>query len=665
MASLNMATSNARGLLSPGNIDLAKRPVVKNPDGSISTVKSMSFEEDGKEILVPTVSPDGRLLDENQAVDLYHQTGQHLGIFDNPNDANTYAQTLHNQQEQMYVAPKASKPVYLNIEGKRVKVDDSFLQLSPEDQAKTVDEIAAHIGVTPQQAAPENDLSGASADTQDLAASLSSITQNPAQAIDAQRTNEAKGKRDDFYSRGIYVGSMNPLGPIAKSIDAGASAAQRSPLFGWDDELTALARSDVNKGDYGKLQAEADAKKTAMRQQNPAASLAGDVGGGLIMARALPNVLAGRDLPVIGRTGAAALEAGTYGGITGAGEAKPGDRTTGAAVGALIGAGTGSLLSKAGDMLASRAALKAANTAPSAEELKVASKALYDQAYQAGVGINPQATDNIVQNMTFAGGRINEALRPKTAGIVADVQALRGKPMDLQTFHELRQEIDLAIRGAEPGDERTLTRMRDILTSFAENAHQGQLTGPKQALDTFREADKLWAKRSKTQMIEDLFDLADVKSGRYSQSGMENALRDKASQLYTQIVKGKVKGFTGEEVGLIRKLAKAETSPALTKWIAKFAPRGPVSAGMGAGVGGTIGTMIGGPVGGMIGMAAPGAAGYGAAKLVDRAALRSIDAVRNAAASGNAPVLGAISNRVMPLIGPLSSGISSQALRRR
>jgi hypothetical protein len=315
-------------------------------------------------------------------------------------------------------------------------------------------------------------------------------------------------------------------------------------------------------------------------------------------------------------------------------------------------------------MLASRAARKVANAAPSADELKVASKALYDQAYATGVGIKPQATDNIVQNMTFAGGRINEALRPKTAGIVADVQALRGKPMDLQTFHELRQEIDLAIRGAEPGDERTLTRMRDILTSFAENAHPGQLTGPKQALDTFREADKLWAKRSKTQMLEDLFDLADVKSGRYSQSGMENALRDKASQLYTQIVKGKVKGFTGEEVGLIRKLAKAETSPALTKWVAKFAPKGPVSVGAGGAIGTLVGSLFG-PVGAAVGMATPGIAGYGASKLVDRAALRTIDAVRNAAASGNAPVLKAISNRALPLIGPLASGVSSQALRDR
>jgi hypothetical protein len=100
------AQPNARGLLVQGNIDLSRRPVVKNPDGTISTVRSMSFNEDGREILVPTVSPDGQLLDENQAIDLYHRTGQHLGMFDNPNDADIYAQTLHNQQEQMYAKPQ-------------------------------------------------------------------------------------------------------------------------------------------------------------------------------------------------------------------------------------------------------------------------------------------------------------------------------------------------------------------------------------------------------------------------------------------------------------------------------------------------------------------------------------------------------------------------------
>lgn len=515
--------------------------------------------------------------------------------------------------------------------------------------------------------APEQDLSGASTDTRDLAASLSNMTQNPAEAIDTQRVNDAKTKRDEFYNSGIYAGSMNPLGPIAKSIDAGATAAQRSPLFGWDDELTALARSDVNKGDYGKLQAGADAQKTAMRQQNPGASIAGDIGGGLMMARGLPNIVAGRNLPVVGRTGAAMLEGATYGGVTGAGEAKPGERGEGATYGALLGAGISGVASRVGDALASRAARNTANAAaPTAEQLNDASQNLYRQANAAGVSLEQNAATRLFQNMRMAGGRVNENVRPQTAGLIDEINAMQGQPIDLERFHDLRQQIDLAIKRAIPADEQRLMRMRDIMNAFADNATPQHVVGPADAFDTFREADRLWASRTKTQKIEDMFDLADVKSGRYSQSGMENAIREKASQLYTRIVKRQERSFTPEETALIRQLARGNSSPALMKWVAKFAPRGVVSAGAGAGIGGSIGTLIGGPgVGSAIGMAVPGAIGHLAAGSVDRAANRSLHALQTAAATGNAPVLGAISNRINPLIAPVTSGTASQVMRRR
>lgn len=88
--------------LEPGNIDLGKRPVVRNPDGSISTVRSMSFGEGNRETLVPTIGPQGQQLTPEQAVQLYRQTGQHLGQFPDPATANAYAQQLHQQQAQMY-----------------------------------------------------------------------------------------------------------------------------------------------------------------------------------------------------------------------------------------------------------------------------------------------------------------------------------------------------------------------------------------------------------------------------------------------------------------------------------------------------------------------------------------------------------------------------------
>lgn len=90
------------GAAEVGNIDLAARPVVTNEDGSISTVRSMSFEEDGVEVLIPTVSPDGRVLSDEDAMVLYRTTGQHLGKFETPEAATAYAERLHAYQAALY-----------------------------------------------------------------------------------------------------------------------------------------------------------------------------------------------------------------------------------------------------------------------------------------------------------------------------------------------------------------------------------------------------------------------------------------------------------------------------------------------------------------------------------------------------------------------------------
>jgi len=98
-ARADAGVSATEGLLTPGNIDLSTRPVVRNDDGTISTVRSMSFNEDGQEILIPTVAADGSgILDDSAAVAQYRRTGQHLGKFDTPDHATRYAQQLHAQQ---------------------------------------------------------------------------------------------------------------------------------------------------------------------------------------------------------------------------------------------------------------------------------------------------------------------------------------------------------------------------------------------------------------------------------------------------------------------------------------------------------------------------------------------------------------------------------------
>lgn len=140
------------GLIEKGNINLNSRPVVNNPDGSISTVRSMSVNMDGQEVLLPTIDPSGKNLSNKEAIDLYKKTGQHLGKFDSPAAADKFAQTLHNDQAAYYdspirqavanLSPNALEVLYGGMQ-REIEAEDR--QLRAQQRSEIVSQLDSHF----------------------------------------------------------------------------------------------------------------------------------------------------------------------------------------------------------------------------------------------------------------------------------------------------------------------------------------------------------------------------------------------------------------------------------------------------------------------------------------------------------------------------------------
>jgi hypothetical protein len=149
--------------------------------------------------------------------------------------------------------------------------------------------------------------------------------------------NSAAAQLDDFYSSGIYAGAYNPLGAIARALDASVSAGGDVLTSGWGDELSGLMGMDTHA---------IRQRNDALRESNPIASTVGSVGGALALGsslgKALPsNMAAGSGLGI--RMAAGGGEGLALGALYGSGDADEGSRLGGAAMGGLVGGATGAL----------------------------------------------------------------------------------------------------------------------------------------------------------------------------------------------------------------------------------------------------------------------------------------------------------------------------------
>lgn len=118
------------GQVFAGNIDVSKRPTALL--GKPITVT----DENGREVLIPSINEDGKEMTTDEAVQHYAATGKHLGVFTDEKSANQYSEQLTELAVEIPSQAVASKPAVPTMKGNvEIAQEDAKKRQADEAQA--------------------------------------------------------------------------------------------------------------------------------------------------------------------------------------------------------------------------------------------------------------------------------------------------------------------------------------------------------------------------------------------------------------------------------------------------------------------------------------------------------------------------------------------------
>lgn len=211
-----------------------------------------------------------------------------------------------------------------------------------------------------------------------------------------------------------------------------------------------------------------------------------------------------------------------------------------------------------------------------AADMKQTAGQMYEAQITQGLSAQPTITrpmiDDMFQRLDMQGALLpGGAVDPdysKVAGMFRILQQYADRGMTGAELLRRRQAISNRLNDSE-GTEKNL--LRNMLRQFDEYTSE--------ISPTIKTANALYARAMKADQLEEMMELAKIRAGQYSQSGMENAIRTEFRQLARRIVKGQELGWKPEEIQQIMQIAEGGTMENVARFVGKFAPRGVMSTG--------------------------------------------------------------------------------------
>lgn len=256
-----------------------------------------------------------------------------------------------------------------------------------------------------------------------------------------------------------------------------------------------------------------------------------------------------------------------------------------AATAQMVGEATGSPIAGmiAGTAVGAAPGVRPGRVEPGAGRAELAAQAAssYRLADRAGLIVKDTYVQNIASTLRKEAADLgfDPGLHPKVAAVISRLEAEGTTPKTLKELETLRR----IVRSPEgdftnPDQQRIAATMVDRFDDLVENIGKPNILAgdDKLAISALKEARKVYGQSRRLGIIEDLVNKAEISSGQYSQSGMDNALRVQFAALAKN--NKRMSAFTPEERAQIENIAKGGgTGEQMLRLIGKFSVRGPVT----------------------------------------------------------------------------------------
>lgn len=473
----------------------------------------------------------------------------------------------------------------LEINGKRVEVDDSFRSLSPEEQQSTVDEIAAQMGIVEQ---PSEEQGGFR---------LGGLYENwmGEGAVDTpgELVGDIVGSAGAGALRGVrgLLETPEMLGrAVRRGYQAVTGAEERTPVF---DTATGRALTSGYEGVANALGF--DPEDINRRGETTAAQYAGTIG------EFAPAAIGG---------GVGALKTAV---VAGVGSEAAGQATEGTAfepAARLIGAfAAPTVANKTVNLFSKRAA-----TRPSVENLQSYKTAAYNAADASGVKFSAPEVDGLIARATAKLDDFNfdPDVDLQTKAALKSLTNKAGSELTLGQLDKIRKGLSARYSRSqkEPGILGLIDEVDDLIDT---SPLGGELmTAARTANRKFKKAE--------------LLDLAFTKA--VDDAGLSGNVVDNFRRAVKNVINGpQARSFSPEEIEVMRRFVRGELPENAMRLIGKLSPSsGSLMAALNIGAVATNPAMIGVSL-----------AGAGAKAGAERSGLKAIEEIKDMVANSTIP----------------------------